>query len=76
MVAAWIRAETGVGPSIASGSHVCRKNCADLPIAPINSSTQARSSADQFIPMNHQVLPTNSGMRGNISANWMEPTIQ
>lgn len=22
-VAAWIRAETGVGPSIASGNHVC-----------------------------------------------------
>ena len=24
MVAAWIKAETGVGPSMASGSHVCR----------------------------------------------------
>lgn len=32
-VAAWIRAETGVGPSIASGSHVCSPNWADLPIA-------------------------------------------
>ena len=30
MVAAWISAETGVGPSIASGSQMCRKNCADL----------------------------------------------
>ena len=38
IVAACIRAETGVGPSIASGSQVCNPNCADLPIAPINSS--------------------------------------
>ena len=40
MVAAWIRAETGVGPSMASGSQVCSRNCADLPIAPMNSSRQ------------------------------------
>ena len=45
MVAAWIRAETGVGPSIASGSQVCRNNCADLPMAPMNSSTQISSMA-------------------------------
>ena len=38
MVAAWIRAETGVGPSMASGSQVCRPSCADLPMAPMNSS--------------------------------------
>ena len=38
MVAAWISAETGVGPSIASGSQVCSRNCADLPMAPMNSS--------------------------------------
>ena len=34
MVAAWISAETGVGPSIASGSQTCSGNCADLPTAP------------------------------------------
>lgn len=34
MVAAWIRAETGVGPSMASGSHTCSGNWADLPTAP------------------------------------------
>ena len=34
MVAAWISAETGVGPSIASGNQVWRPSCADLPIAP------------------------------------------
>src|SRR5262249_47031370 len=34
MVAAWISAETGAGPSIASGSQTCSGNCADLPTAP------------------------------------------
>ena len=34
IVAAWISAETGVGPSIASGSQTCSGNCADFPIAP------------------------------------------
>ena len=38
MVAAWMRADTGVGPSIASGSHTYRGICADLPVAPMNSS--------------------------------------
>ena len=33
MVAAWISAETGVGPSIASSSQVCSGNCADFPQA-------------------------------------------
>ncbi len=35
MVAAWMRAETGVGPSIASGSQVKSGSCADLPHAPM-----------------------------------------
>ncbi len=43
MVAAWISAETGVGPSIASGSQVWKNSCADLPIAPMNSSTPITS---------------------------------
>jgi hypothetical protein len=47
MVAAWISAETGVGPSIASGSQVCSRNCADLPIAPMNSSRQITVSASE-----------------------------
>ncbi len=34
IVAAWISAETGVGPSIASGSQMCSGNWADLPAAP------------------------------------------
>jgi hypothetical protein len=34
IVAAWIRAETGVGPSMASGSQVCSGTCADFANAP------------------------------------------
>ena len=37
IVAAWISADTGVGPAIASGSHTCSGICADLPVAPMNS---------------------------------------
>ena len=38
IVAAWISAETGVGPSIASGSQTYSGICALLPAAPTNSS--------------------------------------
>ncbi len=40
IVAAWIRALTGVGPSIASGSQTCSGNWALLPQAPSSSSRQ------------------------------------
>src|SRR6478672_7008765 len=38
MVAAWINAETGVGPSIASSSQDCSGTWADLPQAPSRRS--------------------------------------
>ncbi len=41
MVAAWIKAETGVGPSIASGSQMKSGICALLPVAPRNRSSVA-----------------------------------
>ena len=41
MVAAWMSAETGVGPSIASGSQMWSGNCADLPMAPMATSIAA-----------------------------------
>src|ERR1700734_47865 len=47
MVAAWISAEIGVGPSIESGSHTCSGTCADLPIAPTNRHTQVKVIAGQ-----------------------------
>jgi len=35
MVAAWMSAETGVGPAIASGNHTYNGIWADLPVAPM-----------------------------------------
>ncbi len=39
IVAAWMSADTGVGPSMASGSQTYSGNCADLPVAPRNRSS-------------------------------------
>src|SRR5271168_1594166 len=47
MVAAWISAEIGVGPSIESGSHTCSGICADLPIAPTNRQMHVKVIAGQ-----------------------------
>src|SRR5215470_1724407 len=44
MVAAWIRALTGVGPSMASGSQTCSGNCADLPTQPRKIPSPAATS--------------------------------
>ena len=38
IVAAWISAETGVGPAIASGNQTKSGICADLPVAPTKRS--------------------------------------
>ena len=50
MVAAWIRAEIGVGPSIESGSQTCSGNCALLPIAPTNRQMQITVISIQSMP--------------------------
>lgn len=34
-MAAWINADTGVGPSIASGNQICNGNMADFPAPPM-----------------------------------------
>src|ERR1700730_443009 len=47
MVAAWINAEMGVGPSMESGSHTCKGTCADLPMAPTNKQMQVNVIAGQ-----------------------------
>ena len=44
IVAPWITADTGVGPSIISGSKVCKPNYADFPMAAINSKIVDPSS--------------------------------
>src|SRR5258708_34684619 len=46
IVAAWISALTGVGPSIAGGSQTCNGTCADLPIAPQKTRILAGFSSD------------------------------
>src|SRR6187455_1820137 len=50
MVAAWISAEIGVGPSIESGSQTCSGNCALLPIAPMNRQMQITLSSSHGAP--------------------------
>src|SRR5215470_17132712 len=54
-------ADTGVGPSIASGSHVCSRNCADLPMAPMNSSRHSTVRVSHWWPRNSMGLPAISG---------------
>ena len=56
MVAAWISAETGVGPAMASGSQTYSGICADLPQAPTISSR----------PM---MVSTPSGLRRGACSN-------
>src|SRR5258708_36694225 len=48
MVAAWMSAEIGGGPSIESGSQMCNGTCADLPMAPKNRHMQVKVMADQL----------------------------
>ncbi len=44
MVAAWISAETGVGPAMASGSQVCSGNWPDLPMMPSSNASAHHST--------------------------------
>ena len=74
MVAAWISADTGVGPSIASGSQVCRKSCADLPIAPMNSSTPIRLAAFHSVHRNPMLVSASTGPAAKTSSNRTEST--
>src|SRR6476659_9290471 len=50
IVAAWISADTGVGPAMASPSHDCSGNCADLPQAPSSSIRPIAVSAPSDAP--------------------------
>src|SRR3546814_16992070 len=69
MVAAWIRAEIGVGPSIESGSHTCRGTCADLPMAPTNRHRQISVATDHSWPSNTgTVSPAMVGALANTVA--------
>ena len=73
MVAAWISADTGVGPSIASGNQVCSRNWADLPIAPMNNSRQVKVSASGCQPKKSMVLPARPGAPAKMVSKSVEP---
>src|SRR3954464_2713283 len=66
IVAAWISAEMGVGPSIESGSHTCSGNCALLPMAPMNRQMQVTVTTIQLVP--GKVILANSSALPNTSA--------
>ncbi len=60
IVAAWISAETGVGPSIASGSQVWSGTWADLAKAPTSSSSPISTTTPSLV----------SKLRGASSKIW------
>jgi len=64
MVAAWIRALTGVGPAMASGSHTYSGICALLPVAAANSSSAITAAA---------AVPSTAPAWGRTSPNDSEP---
>lgn len=62
-VAACISADTGVGPSIASGNQMCRPICADLPTAPKNSKKVITDKRSIVIPKIVQSKSTALGAK-------------
>src|SRR5438105_5469106 len=69
IVAAWISAEMGVGPSMESGSHTCNGICADLPMAPTNRQMQMTVMSDHCAtPIRLSVVDASSGARANTGA--------
>ena len=75
MVAAWISADTGVGPSIASGNHVCRKSWADLPIAPTKSRKAQSSTAFQAPQRKSRLVSDKAGAAEKTSSSCSEPVM-
>ena len=63
IVAAWISAETGVGPAIASGSQTNSGTCADLPVAPIKSRNEMPTVTGMRCQVGPNILPRISGTR-------------
>ena len=73
IVAAWISAETGVGPSIASGNHVCKPSWADFPIAPKKSRRQHSVIASTSKPRKAILLPCSDGICAKILSKFTVP---
>ena len=68
MVAAWMRADTGVGPAMASGSQMCSGNWADLPAAPTSNSTTMADAVPAATPLD--------SMSKKISPYWSDPKVK
>lgn len=62
MVAAWMRAETGVGPSIASPSQDCSGTWADLPQAARSSIRPIAVSLPSLV----SPVASNTGPKANV----------
>src|SRR5713226_5636169 len=71
IVAAWISALTGVGPSIASGSQVCNGICADLATAPTSSRKAANSRGAESVCIRKHSKP-EGGAHGFITTKTLE----
>ena len=54
-----MRADTGVGPSIASSNQDCSGNCADLPHAASNSASPIQVSVDSLAAAGSSSTPEN-----------------
>jgi len=67
-VAAWINAETGVGPSIASGNQMCSPNWADLPKTPQNKKKLMTLIAENSKQKNENILFIALGVKAKITA--------
>ena len=82
IVAAWISAEIGVGPSIESGSHTCSGTWADLPMAPMNRQMQMTVAIDQITGSFSSCMPSSvpsqicSWARGSASMPACENTCE
>ena len=72
IVAAWISAEIGVGPSIESGSQTCSGTCALLPIAPMKRQMQVTVTSIQSPPKsgngNDDLSPVAGALARKLSA--------
>src|SRR3954453_22368812 len=69
IVAAWMSADTGVGPAMASGSHTYSGSCADLPQAPTKSSTAMAGAVVVARPPAPLMIP-GSPEYGSVPSAW------
>ena len=62
-MAAWIKAETGVGPSMASGNQICNPIWADFPITPPKNNKAIKFKKFNLIPLKIIILFLKKGIK-------------